>query len=53
MVEHGHVRVGTELITDPAFLVTREQSDYVTWARDSKIRRQVENYNNERDDFEG
>lgn len=22
-IEHGHVRVGTEIVTDPAFLVTR------------------------------
>ncbi|KAI1729622.1 s4 domain-containing protein [Ditylenchus destructor] len=52
-VEQGHIRVGTELVTDPAFLVTRVQSDNVTWARDSKIRQHVLTYNNERDDFEG
>lgn len=23
-VEQGHVRVGTEVVTDPAFLVTRQ-----------------------------
>ncbi|KAI6181484.1 Exocyst complex component Sec8 [Aphelenchoides besseyi] len=37
MVEQGHVRVGQELITDPAYLVTRDQSDFVTWAPGSKI----------------
>ncbi|KAI6198082.1 Exocyst complex component Sec8 [Aphelenchoides besseyi] len=39
MVEQGHVRVGQELITDPAYLVTRDQSDFVTWAPGSKIGR--------------
>uniref|UniRef100_A0A0M3I5N3 U3 small nucleolar ribonucleoprotein protein IMP3 n=1 Tax=Ascaris lumbricoides TaxID=6252 RepID=A0A0M3I5N3_ASCLU len=50
-VEQGHVRVGTELVTDPAFLVTRNMEDTVTWTNSSKIRAHVLNYNNERDDF--
>lgn len=49
---HGHIRVGTELVTDPAFIVTRTQSDNVTWALSSKIKKHVTQYNNERDDFE-
>lgn len=51
-VEQGHIRVGTELMTDPAYLVSREQSDHITWALQSKIGKHVKNYNNERDDFE-
>ena len=27
-VEQGHVRVGPELVTDPAYLVTRRLEDY-------------------------
>ncbi|VDK51201.1 unnamed protein product [Anisakis simplex] len=50
-VEQGHVRVGTELITDPAFLVTRNMQDTVTWTNSSKIREHVLDYNNQRDDF--
>ena len=49
-VEEGHVRVGQQLVTDPAYLVTREQSDLVTWAAGSKIREHVRRYNNEFDD---
>lgn len=30
-VEQGHIRVGPQTITDPAFLVTRAMEDYVTW----------------------
>ncbi|KAL3069483.1 hypothetical protein niasHS_018208 [Heterodera schachtii] len=53
LVEQGHVRVGVEMITDPAFLVTRNQSDHITWTRASKVRRHLSTYNNELDDFEG
>uniref|UniRef100_A0A914EFW2 U3 small nucleolar ribonucleoprotein protein IMP3 n=1 Tax=Acrobeloides nanus TaxID=290746 RepID=A0A914EFW2_9BILA len=52
LIEQGHVRVGVELVTDPAFLVTRPLSDLITWTNASKIRQHVLNYNNERDDFE-
>ena len=51
-VEQGHVRVGPEVITDPAFLVTRTMEDFVTWTATSKIRRHLMEYNDERDDFD-
>ncbi|RYO96202.1 hypothetical protein DL763_003329 [Monosporascus cannonballus] len=31
MIEQGHVRVGTEVITDPAFLVTRSMEACASW----------------------
>jgi U3 small nucleolar ribonucleoprotein protein IMP3 len=52
LIEQGHVRVGTRLIKDPAFLVSRTLEDFVTWADSSKIRRHVLEYNSMRDDFE-
>ncbi|XP_048225228.1 LOW QUALITY PROTEIN: U3 small nucleolar ribonucleoprotein protein IMP3 [Perognathus longimembris pacificus] len=51
-VEQGHVRVGPEVVTDPAFLVTRSMEDFVTWVDSSKIKRHVLEYNEERDDFD-
>lgn len=51
-VEQGHVRVGPEVVTDPAFLVTRALEDFVTWTDSSRIRQHVLNYNQERDDFD-
>ncbi|KAG5847512.1 U3 small nucleolar ribonucleoprotein protein IMP3 [Anguilla rostrata] len=51
-IEQGHVRVGPEIITDPAFLVTRNMEDFVTWVDSSKIKQHVMNYNEERDDFD-
>ena len=44
-VEQGHVRVGPERVTDPAFLVPRNLEDYVTWTDTSAIRKQIEDYN--------
>ncbi|CAO3646320.1 unnamed protein product [Cunninghamella echinulata] len=38
-VEQGHIRVGPQTITDPAFLVNRTMEDFVTWVDTSKIKR--------------
>jgi len=51
-VEQGHVRVGPDTVTDPAFLVTRAAEDFVTWADTSTIRRKVQQYNDALDDFD-
>ncbi|KAH1084296.1 hypothetical protein J1N35_024057 [Gossypium stocksii] len=37
-VGQGHVRVRPETVTDPAFLVTRNMEDFITWVDTSKIR---------------
>ncbi|XP_064095062.1 U3 small nucleolar ribonucleoprotein protein IMP3-like [Macrobrachium nipponense] len=50
-IEQGHVRVGAEVVKDPAFLVNRNLEDYVTWVDTSAIRKHVKQYNEERDDF--
>ncbi|KAL5508556.1 IMP3 [Sanghuangporus vaninii] len=51
-IEQGHVRVGPDTVTDPAFLVTRHMEDFVTWVDTSKLRRTVMAYNDELDDFD-
>ncbi|XP_053324623.1 U3 small nucleolar ribonucleoprotein protein IMP3 isoform X2 [Spea bombifrons] len=51
-IEQGHIRVGPEVITDPAFLVTRNMEDFVTWVDSSRIKKHVMEYNEERDDFD-
>ncbi|XP_054889132.1 U3 small nucleolar ribonucleoprotein protein IMP3 isoform X2 [Poeciliopsis prolifica] len=51
-IQQGHVRVGPDIVTDPAFLVTRNMEDFVTWVDSSKIKQHVLNYNDERDDFD-
>mmetsp|Transcript_34817 Transcript_34817/g.98719 ORF Transcript_34817/g.98719 Transcript_34817/m.98719 type:complete len:183 (-) Transcript_34817:169-717(-) len=51
-IEQGHVRVGPNTITDPAFLVTRNFEDHVTWVDTSKIKRKVMKYNDKLDDYD-
>lgn len=51
-IEQGHVRVGIEVVKDPAFLVTRNMEDFVTWVDASAIKKHVLEYNNIRDDFD-
>ncbi|MCO5560066.1 hypothetical protein L7F22_013672 [Adiantum nelumboides] len=51
-IEQGHVRVGPDTITDPAFLITRNMEDFVTWVDTSKIRRKVLQYNERLDDYD-
>ena len=66
LLEQGHVRVGPEVVTDPAFLVTRfvqvisggnrrvvgrTMEDFITWVDTSKIKQKIMAYNGEVDDF--
>lgn len=50
-VEQGHIRVGPDTVTDPAFLVTRNMEDFVTWVDTSKIKRKVLKYSDKLDDY--
>ena len=53
LVEGGQVRVGVETVTDPGFFVGREMEGWVTWVEGGKIKKYVEGYRGERDDFDG
>lgn len=50
-IEQGHVRVGPETVTDPAF-VTRNMEDFITWVDSSKIKKKVMEYNGVLDDYD-
>ncbi|CAI8500323.1 unnamed protein product [Hanseniaspora opuntiae] len=50
-IEQGHVKVGHNLINDPSYLITRSLEDYVTWTDNSKIKKVIQKYRNEQDDF--
>eukprot|EP01083_Nonionella_stella_P019593 54408_1 len=52
LVHAGHVRVGTECVSDPAFLVSRSIEDFVTWTDNSKIKAHVMKFNEALDDYE-
>ncbi|KAK4800370.1 hypothetical protein SAY86_020857 [Trapa natans] len=51
-IEQGHIRVGPETVTDPAYLVTRNMEDFITWVDTSKIKRKVLQYNDKLDDYD-
>ncbi|GAB2290643.1 Small subunit (SSU) processome component, partial [Dionaea muscipula] len=51
-IEQGHVRVGMETVTDPAFHVTRNMQDFITWVDSSSIRRKVLQYHQKLDDYD-
>ena len=51
-IEQGHIKVGVETVTDPAFHVNRKMEDHVQWVKDSKIRKQIQTYQGERDDYD-
>lgn len=52
LIEQGHVRVGPETIKNPAFHVTRNMQDFVTWVDQSKIKRKIAQYNDQVDDYD-
>lgn len=52
LIEQGHVRVGPETVTDPAFFVTRAMEDHITWVDSSKIKRHTKAFSGMVDDFE-
>ena len=52
IIETGNVRVGTDTITDPAFIVTRSMADYVKWTDKSAIKTKIGAFRDELDDFD-
>lgn len=52
LIQQGHIRIGPEVIKDPAFFVTRSMEDLVTWVDQSKIRRKIATYYGSVDDYE-
>lgn len=51
-IEQGHVRIGTQIVTDPAFLVTRQLEDHVGWVANSSIKKKILEYNGKFDDYD-
>ena len=51
-VRQGHIRIGPDVVTNPATIVSKEQEDFIAWAHESKIRQHVAEYNEQRDDYE-
>ena len=52
LIEGGNVRVGPDMVLDPAYLVPRHLEDYITWVDTSKMRQKIAEYNDIRDDYD-
>ena len=52
MVEQGHIRVGPNTVTDPAYIVSRQMEDYVTWVDGSSYKKKIMKYNDKLDDYD-
>ena len=50
-VEQSQIRVGVDVINNPAFIVTRSMEDHITWTEGSKIKKKLEEYNGTKDDY--
>ena len=42
-IEYGHLRIGPNIVKNPAFLVTRSMEDHITWVDLPKLREQSKN----------
>ena len=51
-IEQGHVRVGTEVATEPALLISRQMEDHVGWVETSSIKKKILQYNDKFDDYD-
>jgi U3 small nucleolar ribonucleoprotein protein IMP3 len=50
-VQHGHIRVGTRIVNDTSLIISRAMEEFVTWADTSKIKRKIDDFNDEKDDY--
>lgn len=50
-VQQGHVMVGTRIVSDTSTLVSKTMEDFVTWSDSSKIRKKIDEYNDNFDEF--
>jgi U3 small nucleolar ribonucleoprotein protein IMP3 len=51
-LEQSQVRVGTEVVNNPAYIVTRSMEDHISWVDGSKIKRKINEYKGEVDDYD-
>eukprot|EP01017_Pseudomicrothorax_dubius_P040823 TRINITY_DN6457_c0_g1_i3.p1 TRINITY_DN6457_c0_g1~~TRINITY_DN6457_c0_g1_i3.p1 ORF type:complete len:199 (-),score=57.66 TRINITY_DN6457_c0_g1_i3:35-631(-) len=51
-IEQGHIRIGTEVVTDPSLLVTRNMEDHIAWVDTSAIRKKIMKYHDKLDDYD-
>lgn len=51
-IEQGHVRIGPKVTKKADTIVTRGMEDYVKWTDESKVKKKIEEYNDDADDYD-
>ncbi|KAI4291965.1 U3 small nucleolar ribonucleoprotein IMP3 [Pancytospora philotis] len=51
LVQQGHVKLGSRVIGDTSTLVSRAMEEFVGWADSSKIRKKIDEFNEDYDDY--
>lgn len=51
-VQHGHIRVGTRIVNDTSLIIPRSMEEFVTWSDTSKIKVKIDEFNDEKDDYQ-
>ena len=51
-VQHGHVMVGNQVVRDTDFLVPRRMEDHISWNDNSKIKKRIEEFQDQLDDYD-
>ena len=52
LVKQGHLIIGDTVAKDPAQLVTRTMEDQINWSDHSKVKRKIQMYKNNLDDYD-
>ena len=51
-IEQGQIQLGTDVVYNPAVMVTRSMEDHISWVQKSKIQRKIDTYNDKLDDYD-
>lgn len=51
-IEQGQIQVGVDLVYNPSMMITRELEDHISWTNGSKIKRKIDAYNDQVDDYD-
>ncbi|EDR23575.1 U3 small nucleolar ribonucleoprotein IMP3, putative [Entamoeba dispar SAW760] len=52
LIQQGHIKVGPDVIRNPAYIVSRKKEDFVTWDDESKMRRKINEFKSQEDDYD-
>ena len=51
-IEQGQLQIGTDVVYNPAMMVTRNMEDHISWVNTSKIKKKIDTYNDTVDDYD-